>query len=78
MEGNYLVGLFGRADELDPKKNWFKMGFYDDLHDLSKTHCKQSILGDFCMYFDKISDIAYMATQTSMGYAITRKSWREI
>ena len=33
MEGNYHVGLFGQCNVNDPNKNWFKMGFHDDLHD---------------------------------------------
>lgn len=49
-----------------------------DDYDQIQLHCKLSIVGDYCMYYAKRSDIAYKCTESIMGYAIMRKDWLDI
>ena len=81
MKGNYKLGFFDfiydEDKKVSTKKNWFQFSFNDHLHDAGKTHCKNLILGGYCMFYKKRSDIAYMATEPIMGYALRREDWFE-
>lgn len=75
LKGNYKLGFFDFIDVNDPYKNWYQFEFNKNLHDPAKTHCKNLILGGYCMFYKKRSDIAYMSTEPIMGYALMRKDW---
>ena len=81
MRGNYKLGFFDfiydEDGKIDHKKNWYQFTFNDHLHDASKTHCKNLVIGGYCMFYKKRSDIAYMATEDIMGYALRREDWFE-
>ena len=78
MEGNYQVGFFDMINNSNAKKVWHKLSYHDYLHDKTRAHCMLAIVGDYCMYYKKRSDVAYQATETIMGYAIARKDWYNI
>lgn len=79
MEGNFQVGFFDMTNDGDPQSsNWFKLSYYKFMHDTKQAHCKLSIIGDYCMYYKKRSDIAYLCTEYIMGYSINCQEWKEI
>jgi hypothetical protein len=78
MEGNYLVGFFDMINHSNATKVWHKFTYHEYLHEIDRAHCMLAIIGDYCMYYKKRSDIAYQCSETIMGYAIQCKDWYNI
>lgn len=80
MSGKFNVAFKRMVDRTGQSEsdNWYRLPYHNYFHDASKVNCRVSVVGDYCMFFKKQSDILYKASETVMGYALQRQDWIRI